>query len=76
MEGQKRAQIALGDADDSADSVRDEIAGVDPPADGTGGDMQTFGDLGDGKEVDLIFVVTPTPDLAETYGTCHVDSPP
>jgi hypothetical protein len=76
MERQKRAQIAFGDPDNSTDSVHDEIASFDPPADGTGGYKETFGDLSDGEEVDLILVVTPTTDLAETYGTCLSDADP
>ena len=46
MERQKRPQIAFGDPDDSADAVHGEMAAVDPSADGSGGDTETFCDVG------------------------------
>ena len=38
--------------------MHDEIADLDPPADRTGSDLKTFGDLGDGEESDSIAGVT------------------
>ena len=38
--------------------MHDEIADLDPPADRTGSDLKTFGDLGDGEELDSINGVT------------------
>ena len=66
MEGQKRTQVGLGNPDDSADSVHNESAGLDPPADGTARDVEMFRDLSDREEVDLTLAVTPTRDMAET----------
>jgi hypothetical protein len=40
MERQKRTQIGLGDPNDAAQPVHDEVARVDPSADGTGGDLR------------------------------------
>ena len=44
--------------------MHDEITGLDPPADRTGRDVETFSDLGDREEPDLIVAVTATADLA------------
>src|SRR5271169_3411220 len=43
-----------------ADAVHDQIAGDDPAADGTGGDVETFRDLGNREEFDLIVGATTT----------------
>jgi hypothetical protein len=60
MQDQKRAQIALRNPDNIADAVHDQIAGDDPAADRTGVDVETFRDLGDREEFDLIVGVTTT----------------
>jgi hypothetical protein len=46
--------------------VHDEIVGLDPPADGTGGDVETFRDLGDREELNLIVAVTAATGMAES----------
>lgn len=66
IEGQKRPQIAFRDADDTADSVHHEIAGLDPPADRTGGDLETFRDLGDREELELIVAAMASTHMAES----------
>jgi hypothetical protein len=40
--------------------VNDEITGLDPPADRTGADVNTFGHLGDREEANLVAAVTAT----------------
>ena len=67
MKRQKRPQIAFGDPDDSADPVHGEMAALDPSADGSGGDTETFCDVGNGKKVDLILAVAPRRGGAEIY---------
>jgi len=44
--------------------MHDEIVGLDPPADRTGGHVETFRDLGDSEEFELIVAVTATTDMA------------
>jgi hypothetical protein len=46
--------------------VHDEIAGLDPPADRTCRDVETFCHLGDGEESDLIAAVMATTDMGES----------
>jgi hypothetical protein len=73
MDRQKCPQIHLGDSDDSADAVDDEVPGIDPPADATAGDVETFRDLGDSEEVELIASVMPMGDMAGSHGTPFYD---
>ncbi len=56
-------QIALSDPHHTTYSVRDEIAGLEPPADRTARNADAFRDLGDREEPDLIVAVTATADL-------------
>jgi len=46
--------------------MHDEIVGLDPPADRTGGHVETFRDLGDSEEFELIVAVTATTDMVES----------
>ena len=46
--------------------MHDKIVSLDPPADRTAGDMETFRDLGDSEELELIVAVTATTDMAES----------
>ena len=45
--GQKRAQIIVGDPNNAADAVHNQIAGLDPPADRPRRDLNQFGHFGD-----------------------------
>jgi hypothetical protein len=69
MERQKHPQIAFGDPDDSADAMHGEMAALDPPADRSRGDTETFCDVGDCEKVDFILAVAPRRRGAEIYGT-------
>jgi hypothetical protein len=85
MERQKCPQIALRDPDDTAYAVRDELAGLDPPPDCPGRDVETIGDLGDREKSDLIVAVTAATGMAESNrviavaegssSRAHADSP-
>jgi hypothetical protein len=57
MQGQERTKIGLGDPDDSTDTVHNQVAGLDPAADGTAGDMETFCDLGDREEPNFVIAI-------------------
>jgi hypothetical protein len=46
--------------------VHDEIAGIDPPAYRASGDVETFRDIGDREQFDLIVAVTATTGMAES----------
>jgi hypothetical protein len=63
---QKGAQIVLGDPDDAAKSVDNKVARLDPPSDRTGGDAETFRQLGNRKELDLIVAVVATPKSVDS----------
>jgi hypothetical protein len=56
---QKGSQIAVGDTDDATVTVCDQVAVFDPPADRTGGDVETFRHLGD-REKPLIVATAAT----------------
>lgn len=45
------------------------MAALDPSADGSGGDTETFCDVGNGEKVDLILAVAPRGRGAEIYDT-------
>jgi hypothetical protein len=51
---QKSSQIAVGDTDDATMTMCDQVAVFDPPADRTGGDVETFCHLSDREKLGLI----------------------
>ena len=46
----KGLEVALGDPHGSAEAMRDELAGLDPAANGAGGDFKTLRNLADREE--------------------------
>ena len=63
MNSQKRPKIPLGDPDDSADAVHDEVPGIDPSAHATSADVQTLRDFGDCEKLDPVIAVSPSRDI-------------
>jgi hypothetical protein len=58
MRGQKSCQIGLGHAHHASKPMRNQMAGPDPPANSTGGDVETLCYLGDCEESNLIAPAT------------------
>src|SRR5262249_36308589 len=51
VEGEKSLEVGFGDPDDTTNTVDNEIAGLGPPADRTGGDVEMLRHLGDREKL-------------------------
>jgi hypothetical protein len=76
MLGNECPQIVLSNADYAAKSVPDETAGIDPSADRTGRDAETFCDLGNLQEIEIVAAMAMTDFAVGSQFHVAVDAGP